>query len=128
MAHQMRPMATHWHRPVRMVLLESLDGLVRRHAAAASTWLGRAQVLLFRITASESTMPIDLGFLAIRPVEAEYTYPPGVFLEPGGLDLATSGRIAIIGAPAAGKSTLTRQLMVLAAREQDLQQPGCLVP
>ena len=50
MAHQMRPMATHWHRPVRMVLLESLDGLVRRHAAAASTWLGRAQVLLFHTT------------------------------------------------------------------------------
>ena len=50
MAHQMRPMATHWHRPVRMLLLESLDGLVRRHAAAASTWLGRAQVLLFHTT------------------------------------------------------------------------------
>merc|ERR1719149_22479 len=36
-------MATHWHRPVRMVLLETLNELVRRHAAAVSAWLGRAQ-------------------------------------------------------------------------------------
>ena len=50
MIHQMRPMATHWHRPVRMVLLETLDGLVRRHAAAVSAWLGRAQVCLFQTT------------------------------------------------------------------------------
>ena len=48
--HQMRPMATHWHRPVRMVLLETLDGLVRRHAAAVSAWLSRAQVRLFHTT------------------------------------------------------------------------------
>ena len=50
MTHQMRPMATHWHRPVRMVLLETLDGLVRRHTAAVSAWLGRAQVRLFHTT------------------------------------------------------------------------------
>jgi hypothetical protein len=50
MTHQMRPMATHWHRPVRMVLLETLDGLVRRHTAAVSAWLGRAQVRLFHPT------------------------------------------------------------------------------
>ena len=48
--HQMRPMATHWHRPVRMVLLETLNELVRRHAAAVSAWLGRAQVRLFQTT------------------------------------------------------------------------------
>ena len=62
------------------------------------------------------------------PVASQSFFGAAQELFPPGVDLATHGRIAITGAPAAGKSTLTRQLTVLAAREQDLRAHDCIVP
>jgi len=38
-------------------------------------------VLLFRVTPSEATVPIDLSFVAVRQTEGEYVYPPCTYLE-----------------------------------------------
>jgi len=42
-SYTVRPMATHWHRPVRLVMLQTLNALVRGHATQVGAWLCRAQ-------------------------------------------------------------------------------------